>query len=130
MDAKNNPKLKKPLSFKTLRQTLRGMPQAYRDIEGDCILAATGLDDEQRREALERLKQKVPEGQKVYVAVVSDITSSRRRDLLYGGEGWRYGLKVIAWTYEDASCWQTVTRIAPNFRTLKLVDGMHYFSIN
>ena len=128
MDSKDN-KFKKPFSPETLMQTLHGDSETYEEIAESCILIATGLDQNQRREARKTLETYVPEGEGVYVAS-KRIGRIRRRDLMHGCKYWNHGAKELAWTYEGAQCWQIITRIAPNIRTLKLSDGMHYFSMN
>lgn len=131
MDAKDNPKLRKPLSPESLKMSLRRDLRTYREIADCCILLATGLDAGQRAEAREKLAYWVPEGEKVYVATGTlDNQRLRKSDSRHGRHAWRYGAKKLAWTYENAACWQFVTGIAPNVRTLKLSDGLHYFSMN
>ena len=131
MDAKDNPKLQKPLSSRSLKRELNSDPYTYREIADCCILLATGLDEDQRDEAREKLEEWVPAGGNVYVAV-GRISNRRlrKRYSVHRKDIWRYGTKELAWTYENATCWQHVTGIAPNVRTLKLDDRLHYFSMN
>ncbi len=110
MDSKNNQKLKKPLSDETLEQTLYDEPEIYREIMDNCILAMVGLDLQQRYEAIDRLKDYLPERQQVYVA--SRLVDKNRRE--------------IVWTCENAVCWQIVTKIPTHLRTIRLFEEIHY----
>lgn len=115
MDKDDNPKLRKPLSALTLEQELADYPELYKKIADTCIFAMTGLDQQQRREAINLLLEYIPEGQSVYVA--------SRVARLNGN------IREIAWTFDGAACWQLVIRIPAAFRTTMLFGEMLYISM-